>query len=400
MFRQLIGADTDDRGIYRIYGLLPGTYVVSVGMDPKQSGRRFGSEGFYREVFWPGVGDESKARRIKVASGSEESGVDIAVGPLSKAHSASGRIINAESRSPMPNQRYGLAEVDERSSGFSSGDSTDGAGRFRMEGLGPGKYSVSAVLEVESGLYSDSEAFEISNDDVNGLEVRVHRGATISGSVVLESGEDSALLARLSEAQLITSLWPVDPLVEYSATRVARINPDGSFRFIGLHPGKLSIGLVGNEQAKVFSLKSIQGRGVQDAPAGQSGPGQLIEVREGEALTGIQVVLSPSNGLVRGQIRVEGGELPRGAQIDVSIGRETGSLSHGPIEVDGNGRFVIEGLEPGDYRVYVWAYPRVPVPGHGYGPLASTTQAVTVSSGSEATVVLVLDLSEKGKKNQ
>jgi hypothetical protein len=399
-FPQIGGPATDDRGIYRIYGLSPGTYIASVGMDPKQSGRSLGRDGFYKEVFWPGVAEQSKAQRIKVTSSSEEAGVDITVGPLSKAHSASGRIINAESQSPMPNQRYGLAEIEEGGSGFSSGFSTDGAGKFRIEGLGRGKYSVSAVLEGESGLYSDPEAFEISEDDVTGLEVRVHRGATISGSVVLDSVEDSGLLARLSEAELMASFWPPDPLINYSSNRMARINPDGSFRFIGLRPGKVSIALVGNLQAKVFSLKSVHGRGVQDAPAGQSGPRQLMEVGEGQVLTGIQVVLSPSTCVIRGQIRVEGGELPRGAQIDVSIGRETGSFSHSPIEVDGNGRFIIDGLEPGDYRVSVWAYPRVPIPGRGYGPLASATQAVTVSNGSDATVVLVLDLSEKGKKNQ
>jgi len=34
IYGHLTGADTDDRGVYRIYGLAPGTYIASVGMDP------------------------------------------------------------------------------------------------------------------------------------------------------------------------------------------------------------------------------------------------------------------------------------------------------------------------------------------------------------------------------
>jgi len=396
MFGHLTGADTDDRGVYRIYGLAPGTYIASVGMDPKQTGWTR-ANGFYKQVFWPGVADESKARRIKVTSGSEETGVDITMGPLAKLHFATGRIISAESGTPMPNQRYEIGQVRDNSRG-STYSNTDGAGRFRIEGLNQGQYSVSAVLDSQSGLYSDTQAFEISDDDVTGLEVRAHPGATMAGSVVMDGVQEPGGVARLSQLDLIAWLWSSDNSIDTSSSaRSARINPDGSFRFVGLRAGKFYIGL-GNQ--KGFSLKGVQGQSVRDAPPGPSGPRQLIDVGEGQTVTGLQVVVSASTGLIRGQIQVEGGELPRGARIDVSIGRDNASFSYSPIEVDGNGRFIIDGLEPDDYRVSVYAYPRVPIPGRGYGPLASATQVVTVNNGSEASAVLVLDLSEKSKKDQ
>jgi hypothetical protein len=397
MYGHLTGADTDDRGIYRIYSLAPGIYIASVGMDPKQTGW-MGREGFYKQVFWPGVGEESKARRIKITSGSEETGVDITVGPLAKLHFATGRIISAESGTPRPNQRYEIGQLTDNGTRGSTYGSTDGAGRFRIEGLNQGQYSVSAALDGETGLYSDTQSFEVSDDNVTGLEVRVHPGATIAGSVILEGAEETGAAARLPQLDLIAWLWSSDHSIDTSSsTRYARINADGSFRFIGLRAGQFYIGLGGE---KGFSLKGVQGQSVRDAPSGTSGPRQLIDVSEGQTLTGLQVVLLAATGVIRGQIRVEGGELPRGAQIDISIVRQKASFSHSRVEVDGNGRFVIDGLEPDDYTIYAYVYPRVPIPGGGYRLLESATQVVTVSNGSEASVVLILDLSEKAKKDQ
>src|SRR6185369_8698199 len=65
---------TDDRGIYRAFGLRPGKYKVSVGQDeslptdPRPA---------YRQTFYPSVTDFAKATVIEVTAGSEATNIDI-----------------------------------------------------------------------------------------------------------------------------------------------------------------------------------------------------------------------------------------------------------------------------------------------------------------------------------
>ncbi|MEW6208140.1 MAG: carboxypeptidase-like regulatory domain-containing protein, partial [Acidobacteriota bacterium] len=67
---------TDDRGVYRIYGLLPGKYFVIVGGDNFSSlfmGRKT------PRTYHPGVADRARAKPVEVAAGSEATGVDIRI---------------------------------------------------------------------------------------------------------------------------------------------------------------------------------------------------------------------------------------------------------------------------------------------------------------------------------
>jgi hypothetical protein len=69
---------TDDRGIYRIYGLFPGTYRVSVGQaKPERTGGIFRSGSPYVQTFYPGVSEESKATLIELKEGAEVKDIDI-----------------------------------------------------------------------------------------------------------------------------------------------------------------------------------------------------------------------------------------------------------------------------------------------------------------------------------
>src|SRR5204862_2365065 len=84
---------TDDRGIYRIFGVAPGRYKVAVGNDGgniwwRSVPRR------YRRVFFSGVTDSRRATVIEVSEGSETSHVDITLdGPI-RTFAASGVVLD------------------------------------------------------------------------------------------------------------------------------------------------------------------------------------------------------------------------------------------------------------------------------------------------------------------
>jgi hypothetical protein len=98
------GVQTDDRGIYRMFGLAAGRYKVSAGGEDgfymTSSGRAS-----YKQTFHPDVTDVSKAAMVEVTEGGEASNVDIALGRASQTYAASGRVINGESGEPIANVR-------------------------------------------------------------------------------------------------------------------------------------------------------------------------------------------------------------------------------------------------------------------------------------------------------
>jgi len=69
---------TDDRGVYRIYGLPEGRYLVSVGYALHAQRITSGSA-FYPRVYYPKATSESEAKVIEVSEGSEATNVDITV---------------------------------------------------------------------------------------------------------------------------------------------------------------------------------------------------------------------------------------------------------------------------------------------------------------------------------
>src|SRR5581483_8026048 len=70
---------TDDRGIYRIYGLAAGRYLVSLGANPMGLGA-LGKQRYNEQTYHPGVTDKAKAAVVEVKEGAEVAGIDIRLG--------------------------------------------------------------------------------------------------------------------------------------------------------------------------------------------------------------------------------------------------------------------------------------------------------------------------------
>src|SRR5206468_2659814 len=61
---------TDDRGIYRIYGLPVDRYIISAGAAPGEMGPP--TRGInYKRTYYPDTTEESQAKQIEVTPGSE-----------------------------------------------------------------------------------------------------------------------------------------------------------------------------------------------------------------------------------------------------------------------------------------------------------------------------------------
>jgi hypothetical protein len=70
---------TDDRGIYRLYGLPAGRYLISAGSGggPGEMPMRIGGVSITKRTYYPDSTEESQAKAIEVTPGSEAKDIDI-----------------------------------------------------------------------------------------------------------------------------------------------------------------------------------------------------------------------------------------------------------------------------------------------------------------------------------
>src|SRR5262245_4047225 len=386
---------TDDRGAYRIYGLPAGRYLVSVGHAPSSGSPGItSSRAFHPRVFYPNATSESEAKLIEVSEGSEATDIDITVPDPKETRDVSGRVVDAGTGRPVAGVEVVVGGVwdDGRSSGNSAraGVWTGPSGEFRMFGVAPGKYELFVRVEEGSGFVSDRVIFDISEGDAHGIELKVRQGASISGAVVIEGTNDPNVLAKLSQVSVGAEIDLANPnLPSPIESGRFRVNPDGSFRIGGLQAGKAMI---------MMDLP----KGLADRIEHNGVPvdGEGIEIRAGEQVTGIRVVLVQVDCTLtlRGEIKIVGGALPAGFRFFVlaRVTDQNDYCSQG-VGTDARGRFVIENLGQGAYEIGVTP---IPPAGVELSPeirqrFSSVKEKVFVGSENQQPVTLVVDLSRK-----
>jgi hypothetical protein len=388
---------TDDQGIYRIFGLPPGRYLVSAGKGTEQDTDLGGGLRYHPRTFYPGVAEESEAGIVELSAGAVATGIDITLGHKLKAYSVSGRVIDVTTGRTIPNAQ--LALTTERISGDhrrTSGTSlrADANGNFRLAGLLPGDFHLMATPEAESGLYGSVAFVQIKDQDITGLEITVRRGSSISGVLTVEGANDPEVMARLSLLKLWGSVSSPDISDANNTAKISAVGPDGGFRISGLRPGKVSLHLSGTPDAKGFSVLRLERGGVECANG--------IDVGPSEHVTDIRVILGYANGRIRGQVKIEGGKLPLDAEISILLRRVDGpsGQSSPRVVVDPNGRFVVEHLITGEYRisVHVFRPPSSPDGGTSTQLAREVTKRVSVNSGAESEVLFVVELTAKGNQ--
>jgi 5-hydroxyisourate hydrolase-like protein (transthyretin family) len=376
-------AMTDDRGVYRMFGLQPGKYKVGVGRGEEtftasiSTGQRS-----FRQVFHPDVTDQAKATIIEVSEGSEATGIDVTLGRPVQTYTASGLIVDGESGSPMPGMRFALQRMRaDRPEFVSSFVASNSDGQFTAEGLLAGKYSAVVMPEPNVEVRAEPLTFDIIDQDITGLTIRINKGASITGVVVIEN-ENQAATAQLAKA--IISAYVANPNIVGGLGQGAtsQINADGSFRVGGLPAGMAVLNVSSRQGEFTRSGSFFQVRLERDGVVQARG----IELREGEQATGVRLVVSLGTATIRGAIKVNG-EMPENVNFYVRINRNgeqfTGVM---PPRVDSRGRFAIEGLPPGQYEL------SASVTSPTMRSRAPATQQVTVVDGGVHNLELTVEL--------
>lgn len=376
---------TDDRGIYRMFGIPAGRFKVSVGQgDDDLNGVERGRKP-YRKTFFPDVTDPAKAKMVEVVEGVELTNIDITVGQTVPVFSASGRVLDGEGK-PLTNMMIHLTRtiVVDRSSTSSRGGGagqSDRQGEFRIENLVPGHYSLSIQPASESDLRADPVAFDVVDQDVTELRIKTSAGASVEGTVVLEGSQDSTVTAKLARFHLRAHIEDDDPGTNYEQT--ARIAADGRFRIGGLKAGNARFLLSGDEHVRGFVIVRIE----RDGTVQPNG----LQIDDGEHLTGVKVIVAYGNSTVRGVVKLENGSLPAGGRVSIHLNKPTDPMFSDArsVGIDSTGRFTIERLFPGSYELTAYVFgtvsPQRP---------RSSRQFVNVAAGTVTEVLVSIDLKQ------
>jgi protocatechuate 3,4-dioxygenase beta subunit len=394
--------ETDDRGVYRLYGLPAGRYIIGVGGEQLH----LRANPRLPATFHPDVSDRKQARVIEVKEDGVVESIDIRIGESRKTYEASGRVVDADSGQAIPNTRLHCL-------GFNDNDRppkdvpviTNDQGQFKITELISGRYALYLQDEDVSGpYYSEGTRFVVNDRDVSGLEVKAYRGSTVSGIVIAAGVTDPAIKSKLQGAMLFVSfLGDRDPATANPGNlpgSSSKISADGRFRFNGAPPGKLMfldhLGSVNDGLERIpFTFNRIERDGAL--------VNQVIEIRRGEQVENLRIIVNYANGSIRGQVKIVGGNLPQGWRLHVYASRtgasekSGGSQSRGAfVRVDESGRFLIEGLAPGEVEFEVTAVVQNnPDGGERPSGAEAVRQRVTVNNDVVTSVTINFDPSRR-----
>ena len=339
---------TDDLGNYRIAGLPPGKYRIAAGYYPLTNATLFGRVG-YRRTFYGDTTDESKAKRIDVAAGSDTK-IDLNVGKPVKTFTVRGMIVDSQSGQPVTDMSYNVRVFENGKiiGGAGTRGRSNDKGEIVIEQVPPGEYmivapQVSPLVPAKGevpqppNIFGESKHFEVINRDIAGVEVSVTKAATLSGFVTIEGNAGAEVRAKLSEIRVI-GMMIMSPILH------ASISPDGSFKFTGLRAGKLEFNFeapLGKQALPLRFVRAERDGATLDQP---------IEVQSGDQITGVRLVLAYANGTIRGV--VNSNNSITGGRASVTVSRY-GSKQIEFGDFDSRGQFVLSHLPAGDYKLLV-----------------------------------------------
>ncbi len=386
---------TDDRGVYRCYGLEPGDYLVGAGVDPRESSANLGEGNFYSRAWYPGVADVTQAKLIEVKTTEESTGIDIKLARRKKGYKVMGKVIEANSGKPFPGAMMGIAPLNNKGefTGISFGQNSmsNAEGEFKIEGLTSGRYKLMywKFGGADSEFTAKALTVEITNDDVTGLEMKMEKGATITAAATLETGGNPEVQRKFLALNFVAYLQAAGAESGgfTNAPPTSSIDARGNVHFKGLGTGKVSINVVGDNANKGFSVTRIEHNGMSMNDG--------LPVSAGEAITGVRIIVAYSSASIRGEIKVEGGTLPEDVNLNVTLKATDNPAKIIYANADARGRFLFEGVTTGNYEIIVDTYANRPPYEKPSIKLQENSKSIQVSTGQEQTVTLTVRVGSK-----
>lgn len=350
---------TDDRGVYRFAGLPDGEYIVKVSENASHTengGQRgsgsfestlFGGNTSFLTMFYPDVFDSEKAQIINLALGQETTEINLTI-PDRELHRIEGKVIAGKDKLPILNAKITLKRIGDNTFGmfendrFNQNATSDNEGKFAFKEIPAGTYRATIVAQnsefdekkqiygstsyydgyavnapaVNSPRYATNSAIAQANQkktpkfskktqeitieakDIEDLKIEMGFGATISGVVNPEIGEELptnfTVFAYDENNETVGTATIYNGEFEYTDKgRQKRKFFNNTFEMEGVAEGKTTFGFYfGNND---YYVKSATLKNVDLLK-------NSFETKEGELVKDLQVILGKDVGTLKGKV--------------------------------------------------------------------------------------------------
>lgn len=351
------GSATDDRGVYRIYGLLEGSYVVFAGGPGRLKSQYLESVFDFDVPTYAPSSTRETAAEFAVRLG-EEVSADIRY-RSEQGRVISGDVVRAQSTTSFSVRMITGGEAGNQAEGFTSGS-------FVFKGVADGNYTLMAQSYGPEGDTAVSELKQVTMQgaDVTGIKLTTKLLGSVSGRVVLDETKLAECNNKEHPLSTETSVfaWYKDDEAAKQIPRFIRAKdparPDekGNFLLQNLAPGSYYFGpRLKARQWYVHSITFGPPPNAATKTKHTDATRVWTNVKMEDRLSGLTITLAQGGASLRGDLGLAPGErAPAGTFLYlVPAEREKANdvLRFFTTPVDRNGSFELNNIAPGRYWV-------------------------------------------------
>lgn len=392
-------ATTDDRGMYRVYNLMPGEYIVSAvprntsleivtSADAAAQARleELRAQGLangvsvsvnlpnlpqeevsdqpmqgYAPVFFPGTTQLGSARAVKVGVSEEQLGIDF---PLQRVAltNVTGQVIMPAGQTPT-NAQVRLLTAEGTALGMGQQTTRPAQnGTFTFRSVVPGQYTVYATAtfteartaapqvmpgqQVNQGgqrrLWAQADVF-VDGSYPPAVTLAMQEGLSVTGGITFDGAAPLPTATQRARVAMTPLGQPLQSLGIGGLS--ATVDQSGRFTILGVVPGRYRVSASGVQGWLVKSVM-VNGIDVLDFPLeiAPNGPAPGITIQFGDRNTDLKGVLTDASGAGTSDYSVV--IFPDDQRYWVPYARRMRSTRPST-----DGKFAFVGLPPGDYRL-------------------------------------------------